>query len=447
MKTALRWISVLCFLPFYTANAASSSTSVDTLNFLLSKEYPSKEDAETIKNLCDNLFNQWIKDEDYKKLNNNLPVLKKKGKIYSDRLRKLGKRINGVGSENNGADPGSPILEFERDDVCLDTIRSLSEYFDKRFLDFSKKVPIECRNLDAFTLKLLAMAANDVYDLPNYFRSIAEAYKKANVKYNGGSMETYKILNKYCDGSHSYKTMRYLGDIGFECIDFSYHKGSLVVRLYRNIRYNIGVIAVRGTDNLENMKANMAIGMSSVKRGDNVIPEHFNKIFSSNSMYDNLLKIATLGVLCFGYANYGSGFETELKEYRVWAKEVIKNSRYKSFLDGVEEIYVTGHSLGGYLAQIIAVEGNVNGVSFNAPYLEGTYLKNSTKLTEFNKNFFHYRIIGDFVSRVGEESSTGTEKHLGPTHFYHYEWGEDLQEKHSMEAFLSILDSPELAAS
>lgn len=69
-----------------------------------------------------------------------------------------------------------------------------------------------------------------------------------------------------------------------------------------------------------------------------------------------------------------------------------------------KRIVVTGHSLGGALAQLVAARVSsfpVVGVTFNAPGVRG--LKGAVRLDSPNeRNVYNYRAIGDPVSKVGQ---------------------------------------------
>lgn len=83
-------------------------------------------------------------------------------------------------------------------------------------------------------------------------------------------------------------------------------------------------------------------------------------------------------------------------------------------MSGVKRTFVTGHSLGGALAQIVSCAGRAPCITFNAPGMKdhmGHYLSHTTGQGEIPTDFVNgsvhnYRLKDDFVSSL-------TGKHLG----------------------------------
>ena len=88
----------------------------------------------------------------------------------------------------------------------------------------------------------------------------------------------------------------------------------------------------------------------------------------------------------------------------------------------------TGHSLGGYLAQLIAVEFNVPAIAFNAPKITGfndLYLHKQISANEKHGNIINIDVDYDYIHRIGTP--------IGSSYLIH---GDDECKPHTINASL-----------
>lgn len=135
----------------------------------------------------------------------------------------------------------------------------------------------------------------------------------------------------------------------------------------------------------------------------------------------------------FGEAIAFKGSEAKLNAF---IKNQINNKKHKP-------IYITGHSMGGFLAQYFASIYNLPGTSFNAPGL-GAYKKQNRNEDHLDQMpFYNFRMIDDPISFIGLSAHYGSLVNLKPNadvgmrnNIY-----SRLFRHHSMKYFLDYLQS------
>ncbi|MCB9229677.1 MAG: hypothetical protein H6618_08710 [Deltaproteobacteria bacterium] len=437
MKMILVWVFLLCVLPINTALGSCLSEKLKELRQAYSEQqYIRLRPAKKIRDRLNQRFEELITEGNYEEINRVLPELWELQRLFRYKSEKSSDQMLQMPV------PGTS-REFELSRESHEASEELVSFFDEQIEKLARGIPLNWRNPGSFPLTLLALAADDVYEVPDDLRQVvADDWRhkledghyiygdRYDEGYDGDAMDVYQRLNRHHGGSHSYKTSRSLSQMSFECLDFSNSDGSLLIRLYRNKVNRIGIIAVRGTDNQENQKADLALAIASMQRGEDVIAETLNRAVPGDDWVSVLIKLGAVFGGAYAYQNYGCQ-DIQNKSER-WARSVSDCASWKEFFKGIPKIYVTGHSLGGYLAQVIAIKQNWGGIAINSPYLAISYGEDFSKYTG---EFYYHRVIDDQVSRVIES----TQKRLGKTHFHYYHSGENHFEKHSISAFLTIL--------
>lgn len=141
-------------------------------------------------------------------------------------------------------------------------------------------------------------------------------------------------------------------------------------RLYIKRSTNETVVAIRGTQKFNDYISDIKLALKQESSHDNIARNFYNEVMQF-----------------------------------LFAKENFSLSKFPVF---------TGHSLGGYLAQLIAVEFNVPAVVFNAPKIGGfhdLYLKKRIDPHERHDNVINIDVDYDDIHKIGSR--------IGSTHMLH----------------------------
>ncbi|MFK7823697.1 MAG: hypothetical protein AB8G05_06060 [Oligoflexales bacterium] len=269
--------------------------------------------------------------------------------------------------------------------------------------------------LFGFSISFPSLAAPP--SIIDFARAAKAAYDKENRGFEG-----YGFLDAY-DELHD-------KDIPFNGFKISYFRSQ--------DKKNI-IAAVRGTENEEAFNENWYFNFSEISGGSG----YTNENVQTNIKFNCKLPIANFTVRNAKFTTATSliilgiqgGVDLSIPSRYYKSNSHLAFSSLSQMISSLEakqnkyldsKIYITGHSLGGFVAQFLAVMNRVSGFSFDAPAL-GDYwniVSNSefkNKKQQFLQSglwFKNHRLQGDAVSKINCEFG-----HLGShivTHRHNY---------------------------
>ena len=166
--------------------------------------------------------------------------------------------------------------------------------------------------------------------------------------------------------------------------------------------HKLAILTFRGTVNNRNWLCNIReIGRNSNRVGTCMIPAVFSVLGIAPSLVASGALVDT---------------KMDVKNLLKWAEKQV--NRFKH----THELLVTGHSLGGFLSSVTALQFGVNGIGFSAPSI-GTYenkayiYEKTEKLFEKRKSqglvYLDFNIAGDMVPKAVNLPHLSTHMHGG----------------------------------